>query len=353
MQVKATRILDRVTADLHRKTLTQPNLMARKGNACDLANCYALHKSLRLPYAEASQRIVLEMWHILLSRGAMHLCVVEDRGKSVNSRIVSFNAVAFVTDEFCSHARSTLHAYLSVELARRYLSSQLPVMNREQVAEANTCEGLNVVMCFEGWTHDGLSREQFLALREKQSEALHYILIGYRIKEFLADTLDRETLEWMLNAGARLRRDHSNYFRNRVVCERAPSLGPFLVGLTKKEAFSQPGSNLASLFIYTPPRFHFNRSQRVLLQHALTGETCEALARSLSISAWTVKKRWHAIYDRVGDVDSALLPPAIACGSDTSSRGMERRRHLLNYLRQHPEELRPFKRSQPKHGRRF
>jgi hypothetical protein len=54
-----------------------------------------------------------------------------------------------------------------------------------------------------------------------------------------------------------------------------------------------------------------------------------------------VKKRWHAIYERVADVDSELLPPSIAYGADASSRGAERRRHLLNYLRQHLEELRP------------
>jgi hypothetical protein len=62
-----------------------------------------------------------------------------------------------------------------------------------------------------------------------------------------------------------------------------------------------------------------------------------------------VKKRWHAIYDRVADVDSELLPPPVADGVYSSSRGAERRRHLLNYLRQHPEELRPFER--PTQGR--
>jgi hypothetical protein len=72
------------------------------------------------------------------------------------------------------------------------------------------------------------------------------------------------------------------------------------------------------------------------------GETCEKLATSLSLSPWTVKKRWAVIYERVTDVDSELLPPPIACGARASSRGAERRRHLLNYLRQHLEELRPY-----------
>jgi hypothetical protein len=55
-----------------------------------------------------------------------------------------------------------------------------------------------------------------------------------------------------------------------------------------------------------------------------------------------VKKRWQAIYERVGDVDRELLLPPVAHGPNITARGAERRRRLLHYLRQHPEELRPF-----------
>jgi DNA-binding CsgD family transcriptional regulator len=281
------------------------------------------------------------MWRSLLSQGAMQLCLVANRGSLPGSRTVSFSAVVFVTDDFCSEARSKLPPFVGLELARQYLSRELPVLNREEVAQANAGSGLNVIVCFEGWAHDGLSGEQVLAVRAKQSEALRIGLSGYRVKEFLAYPVGEDALRWMLNAGARIRRNDSNYFRNSMLFRRLLSQRPYLVGLTKKEALAHPGSSVADLFIYTPPRFLFSRSQRVLLQRALIGETCETLAASLSVSRWTVKKRWHAIYERVADVDSELLPPSIAYGADASSRGAERRRHLLNYLRQHLEELRP------------
>jgi hypothetical protein len=54
-----------------------------------------------------------------------------------------------------------------------------------------------------------------------------------------------------------------------------------------------------------------------------------------------VKKRWHTIYERVVRADHDLLPAPIQNGPPTHLRGAERRRRLLNYLRQHPEELRP------------
>jgi hypothetical protein len=326
------------------KTIQEINLMARGGSTEDLAPCYTLHRSLGLPYTSASRRALPDMWRAMLSKGTMKLFVVEDRVRPLHSRIVSFSAIVFVNDEFCSEARSALRPYLSVDLARRYLSHQLPVLNREQVARANAGGGLNVVMCFEGRVCDDFSPEQVLVLREKQSEALHLALSGYRVKEFLADAVGRETSQWMLDAGAHVRRNYSKYSREHGVPISKSPRQPLLVGLTKAEAVAHPGSYVAALFAYTPPRFHFSRSQRMLLQHALMGETCERLATSLSISPWTVKKRWHAIYERVADVDSELLPPMIADGLHATLRGAERRRPLLSYLRQHLEELRPFDR---------
>ena len=340
--MKTTGILGRLTGCQREKT-SEINLIARIGSARDLAECYALHESLRLPYTKTSCRIIPEMWRTLLAKGAMRLCLVANRARLVGSQIVSFSALLFVSDEFCFQARSKLSPYLGVELARQYPWRQLPLLNHKQVGQANAGEGLNVIMCFEGCAHDGLSPGQLLAIREKQSEALHLALSGYHIKEFLANPIGTSTLHWMLEAGARLRRDYSSYFRKDRIPKPARSQRPYLIGLTKKEALAHPGSSIAGLFIYTPPRFGFSRSQQVLLRQALVGETCEQLATSLSVSPWTVKKCWHAIYERVADVDGELLPQAIAYGARVSSRGAERRRHLLNYLRQHLEELRPYK----------
>ena len=323
------------------KTPDEINLMVRKGDIFDLENCLALHDWLHLPYTKATRRIMREMWRYLLSTGALQLFVVENRTKSLGSQLVSFGGFVFVIDDFCAKARSTLPPYLSVELARRYSLRNWPILRRDRMARANSDIGLNVLMCFQGWVPGQFSPEESLAVLEKHGEALHLTLRGYRIKELLAEPIGRKMSQWMFDAGARLRRDYSNYFRDNHFPDPKPSPRPLLVGLTIEEALAHPGANIGSLFVYTPPRFHFSRSERVLLQHALMGKTCEQLASSLSLSRWTVKQRWHAIYDRVGDVDSDLLPPSIAYGAHACSRGAERRRRLLNYLRQHLEELRP------------
>ncbi len=336
------RILEELERDSRSEGPRAMNLMARKGHANDLACCYALHKSLGLPYPEARWRILPAMWRALLSNETMQLLVVEDRSKPISSRIVSFNTAFFVTDEFASEVQSTLAPYLGVHMARYYSSRELPILNRQQIARANAHDGLSVLMCFGGCEHNSLSGEQFLAVREKQREAFRVALSGYHVKQFLAEPIGEETLQWMLDGGVHLRRDYSNYFLKHGAAVTKAAQRPWLVGLTKEEAFAHPGSYFAGFFVYTPPRFHFNRSEQVLLRRALMGKTCEDLAASLFISPWTVKKRWHAIYEQVADIDSELLPPSIADGRHATSRGAERRRHLLSYLRQHPEELRPF-----------
>src|SRR5260370_38311033 len=151
-------------------------------------------------------------------------------------------------------------------------------------------------MCFEGWAEDGFAPEQILGIREKQSAAFSLALRGYRIKEFLTDPIGRETSQWMLDAGARLRRDYSNYFRKNPFLKPESSQRPCLFGLTKEEALVHPGSNVASLFIYTAPRFHFSRSQRTLLHHALMGQTCELSPTSLPGSPGTLTTRCQTIY---------------------------------------------------------
>jgi len=340
--VKERNILEWLARDQQSKTIHGINLMARGGFAEDIAACYTLHRLLGLPYTDASWRALPDMWHAMLSKGTMKLFLVEDRVRPLGSRVVSFSAIVFVTDEFCSEARSTLPPYLGVQMARHYSSHELPILNRQQIARANAHNGLNVLICFGGCDHDRLSRAQFLALREKQSEAFRLALSGYRVKEFLAESTGKETLRWMLDAGVHLRRNYSNYFRKHGSPAPKPAQRPWLVGLTTEEALAHPGSYFASFFVYTRPRFRFNCCEQELLHHALMGETCETLATSLSISPWTVKKRWHAIYERVADIDSELLPPPIANGPHASSRGGERRRRLLHYLRQHLEELRPY-----------
>jgi hypothetical protein len=95
------------------------------------------------------------------------------------------------------------------------------------------------------------------------------------------------------------------------------------------------------IFSYTPPRFHLTAGQRLILVRALDGATDIEIAEGLKVSPDAIKKRWSAIYARVEEVMPGLLPEA-AAPRESGSRGTEKRRALLAYLRRRPEELRAF-----------
>lgn len=316
------------------------NLMAREGDGQDIPEWLALHRSLGLPYSDAEWCRLPEIWKELLSTGRLKLFLVENRLKSPGSRIMSCCAALFASDRFCSEIASMMPPFLGIQVVRNYQSRQRSILNRAEIADAHAKDGLNLIVCFEGPERSRLLGDQYLALHEKRCEALHLAIAGYRIKNFLATPIGEQAYQEMLDAGTRLRRDCSN---PDTITGHPLSQKPHarLVGLTKEEAEARPGSYFSGLFVHSLPRFHFSQAEQKLLRHALIGETCEDLASSMSLSPWTVKKRWRSIYDRVTEADEQLLPPPAINGPREHSRGSERRRRLLNYLRQHPEELRP------------
>ena len=66
----------------------------------------------------------------------------------------------------------------------------------------------------------------------------------------------------------------------------------------------------------------------------------EELSQQLKLSIGTLKKRWEMIFDSVSTVLPQLFP---ATGpAEERIRGKQKRHHILAYVREHPEELRPY-----------
>jgi hypothetical protein len=118
-------------------------------------------------------------------------------------------------------------------------------------------------------------------------------------------------------------------------------LRPVYLGLTRDEARSSlPGTSVRHAFEHFPPRFRLSASQRRLLWQALFDDSDEALMQALDVSVHGLKKLWRGIYDRIGDVEPDFFGEA--SGDDDGKRGPEKRRQVLAYVRQRPEELRPW-----------
>ena len=281
-------------------------------------------------------------WLRLLGCDAM-IAVVFEEVKGSDAELCAVGVSVFVHDDFLRELK-TRPFWVGPELARRILRGDSPVLSDRQLREANSRGGLNLVI----W--EGCVRPPF----EKRSEVYRTMTNtfiethrGYLCKELIAPQMESvERLLWSFKIGGllwdpvkrryvdRLKKSANNIIRH-----------PHLLGMTRDMELRRPGSWVGALFEYQPPRCGFSPSEQRLLLAALIGATDEELSSKLGISVPTVKKTWLSVYQRAASRLPDLIPEKYPQADDgTSERGKEKRRHLLAYLREHPEELRPIAR---------
>jgi hypothetical protein len=282
-------------------------------------------------------------WLRLLGREAMRTAVHEFDGS--RGRFCFFGVSVCVTDDFVREIKTSPLVWVGPELAKRTAHGNCPVLTDRQLREANSPAGggLNLVV-WEGCFRTGyeapseISREVIQGFFEDHQ--------GFFFKELVANQLESaRRLEWSLRSGVLLWSPERGCYVDSV--DRDPEeivREPHLVGVPRGvEVNREIPSWVGTLFVYQPPRCGFSRSEQELLLSALAGATDEELSRKLHVSVATVKKTWLSLYGRATDRLPELIPND-SPGNPEAKRGKEKRRHLLAYLYQHPEELRPVSR---------
>ena len=112
-------------------------------------------------------------------------------------------------------------------------------------------------------------------------------------------------------------------------------------GIERRDFWDRLTGSTSLLFHALPPRFALSASAQRILERAMLLHSDEEIAGQLEISVDAVKKTWRAIYQRVDNVAPRMFGSVVRA-SNPSHRSSERRRHLLDYLRTHLEELRPM-----------
>ncbi|MBE0548697.1 MAG: hypothetical protein IH627_13830 [Rubrivivax sp.] len=116
---------------------------------------------------------------------------------------------------------------------------------------------------------------------------------------------------------------------------------PDLHGLSRDEAAACfPGTPVHDIFHFVPPVLGLSGSERRMLRLAVAELTDEEIADEVGVTLHTLKKLWRSACERAADSLPDLF--FVGAGAAPGTRGPEKRRHLLHYLRQHPEELRPY-----------
>ncbi len=285
-------------------------------------------------------------WLSLLSSEAGSLWVFHAE-EGPHAPICFVGVAVIVNDDFVRDLKTPPHFWHGPELIRRVLGGNSPLLSEKPLRDANSRGGLNLVV----W--EGCARREFETNPEIYRFSMDAFVQehrGYLWKELISvSTENGERLRWTMKTGGLLWDPSTERYVDSLNADPEEiARKPHVVGVTRKELLQRPGLSAASwvgrLFDYYPPRLGFNRSEQRVLSAALTGATDERMSRTLGTSVPAIKKAWASIYRRVADQMPELVPDASHADASAALRGKEKRRALLDYLRGHPEELRPVAR---------
>ncbi len=160
--------------------------------------------------------------------------------------------------------------------------------------------------------------------------AFRMSLEGYHLESVWQEA-SAEDYAFLLQGGHLVKRRYSVDAGNPVA----------LMGVRRGDVSSPwPSHTVSFLFHRRPARLHLTSAQRRVAWLALWQLRDDQIARRLGITNEAVRRHWRGILDR-----AALTDPDAFGNSrnadNVGGRGPERRRHLLDYIRQNLQEIRP------------
>lgn len=316
-----------------------PHFIYRPTRVSDLNTCFSI---LKAPYAgdpEARKKLV-GFWSRLVESGSAASGVIED--KALGKRLVGFGIGFFATKAF---ARECLTAppFLQLRAVQQWKRGKRPFLTREEIARANTGEGLVLITMNFGMEEGAYGPQNLPKLIVAITrDNFHKVHDGYKIVEMMGEIYGAHFRDASISIGFNLRRDYGEFSGAPALAKLTELDRPYLIGVKAEETDIVKVNQAFSIFnSYTPPRFYFRPKEQSVLEEALEGSTDEEIARHSKVSIWSVKKRWGTIYEKVSKADPEMVKQRPG-GRNVESRSKEKRRHLLNYLKDHPEELRPL-----------
>lgn len=309
------------------------NLTTRLTDARDWEECLRQLQDGFL-YSPSERACLPSFWQQMQGQGRLNSALMEDRDRPLGSRILQFGTSVFITDLFLREVEAANTPGLSRRVMEQAWRGRSPILDVAAIREGNSGAGLNLMVLHMGLAMAGLSDAERSVAFVKMPESFMWLHEGYRLRSLLIEMYDEDSIQFSLAAGFHMRAAY-----DRPLPGLPAHCRPHLLGITREEALAQPGTYIARLFPYTPPRLFFKTGEQQLLQRALLGETDSEIAAHLQLAPDTVKTRWRTLFERVTKRAPDLLP--LADAGPEARRGAEKRHPLLRYLRDHPEELRP------------
>ena len=207
-------------------------------------------------------------------------------------------------------------------LADAVESGDAPPLSEARVGAANAGDGIDLIVFWIGFGDVEYPVSQGASLRSRVIRAFQDLHAGNRLRRFSLETNDPSV---------------ALKFKSHNLETLRQERGTVVLSLDRDHVLAGGDLAFQRFFAYDPPILGFSAAQRDILLLARQGYTDQEIANALGKTTDSVKKRWAGIYARF----AATFPGRLPNGRD-GSRGTEKRRTLLTYLKERPEELRPY-----------
>lgn len=282
-----------------------------------------------LPLPAAVRAAVPLIWTRLLGHPGFNADVIEDLNRPAGQRIVGLGVAIALDTRWARLLRDDPPPFAPAQLYTELMDGRFQPPDDKALARLNGQGEVSFLVLHYEQTLQDLANPDTLEILGVAMSLFRFAHAGYRLHSLYQEAIGEQGA-YMLSMG----------FQARTA--RAQAGVPELYGLQRDEAARLlPGTPVRDAFQFTPPRFGFAASERRLLRLAVTQMTDEAIGDELGISGHGVKKLWRQVHQRAQDAMPHLFEDSTAT-PDSGGRGPEKRRVLLQYLRQHPEELRPY-----------
>lgn len=308
----------------------------RKTQAKDLAKCLQLHPAkngaeiVGPARALSAWQQAFEMYHSTRS------AVVEMREKN-RVEIVGFGFASFVKRSFAEEEVRNPRPGLNSRIIESITDGNAVIATYAEVREANTRGDLQQVMLDTSWKNGPLTAAQVDEVRVLLGRAYQELFAGYHFSRILTEMVDELDM-WHIRGQRSFRiLDRFENFR-RANPRTKWNADRILLEVTLDTMRADPHSVAAGLFQHhVQPQFAFTQGEQELLELALAGADDASIAKSLFVTLPAIKRRWSNIFECVSSIREDLCPL-----DGDGKRGIQKRQRVLAYVRNHPEELRPF-----------
>ncbi|HXH23043.1 MAG TPA: hypothetical protein VNN10_13545 [Dehalococcoidia bacterium] len=281
---------------------------------------------------------LIDIWRTLLLEDRALFVTFEDE---YEPRTIEAAAItSFAQETFVHGYLKNPRPYLAAEVYEKILGGRSPLLTPQEVRAANSGRGLEFIALHFMLRHPDLDDPRTQEVLMAANAAFFFFHHGYRMNSILQEVYGRDKADYLENAGFRPLDDFADYFALRADEPPDPKDHPYLLRLGKEDIVPAAVTPLSFLFHPRPTRIYFSTAERKVLERALLGQSDEELSASLGVSVDTIKMTWRRVYQRV-DREMPQLLGSDAARKQSPSRGSEKRRRLLDYLRNHLEELRP------------